>query len=275
MNSRHRPKAERSVRVGALALLVAACCASAAMAATGHSAKNSTTADSTAGLSPQVSLPGASGAQPSAAPDAAAGPIQDAGTSSSLGAGAERGGVALVSASATFTLPSFSCASASDKEWLLPGIWVFTSGGSLVDQVDVNFNCNSGVKLQQGVICINGGTCNQSLHPNPGDVIEAVYVQTASSASGELIDRTQGTSAAATGPLTTGTAVLEGDMGPSVFGVTQVPTFVSVPFSIATINGFYVADWGPTRLNLQTGSVVQIAAGAAKTTSFKTTWKHN
>jgi hypothetical protein len=220
-------------------------------------------------------LPGAAGAQPSAAPDAAAGAIEAAGTNSALGAGAERSGVVLASASDTFTLPTFTCASASDKEWLLPGIWVFTSGGSLVSQVDVNFNCNSGAKLQQGVICINGGTCNQTLHPNPGDVIEAVYVQTSSSATGELIDRTQGTSAVATGPLTTGTVVLEGVMGPSVFGVTQVPTFLSVPFSVATLNGFYIADWGPLRLNLQTGSFVQIKAGAAKTTSFKTTFVHN
>jgi hypothetical protein len=266
------------MRGGALALVAAGCCASAAIAATSHSAKHVTKptgAESTAGLSAQVSLPGASAAQPSAAPDAAAGPIQTAGTNSSLGAGAERGAVVLASASDTFTLPTFSCASPSDKEWLLPGIWIFTSGGSVVSQVDVNFNCNSGVKLQQGVICINGGTCNQTLHPNPGDVIEAVYVQTGSTATGELIDRTQGTSAVATGPLATGTVVFEGDLGPSPFGVTQVPTFVSVPFSVATINGFYVADWGPTRFNLQTGSFVQITAGAVKTTSFKTTFVHN
>jgi hypothetical protein len=274
MKGLRRPKAGRTLRVGVLALLSLVCFASAAMAATSHNAKKSA-ATSTAGLSAHVSGLNAAGGQLSPVPGPASGPIDAAGTNTSLGAGAEVGGVALATAGTTFTMPAFSCASNSDSEWLLPGLWVFDSSGNLVDQVDVNFNCNGGSKLQESVICIEGGSCDTSVHPNPGDVIEAVYVQTSSIAIGEIIDRTQGTVASASGSPTTGSTILEGDMGPAAFGVTQVPTFIKVPFSISTLNGFYIGDWGPARLNLKTGAFVQIAGGAIKTTSFGTTWKHN
>ncbi len=72
----------------------------------------------------------------------------------------------LASVSATYTMPSFSCAHPNDSEWLLPGIWAFASG-TLTEQVDVNFNCNSGTKLQQGFVCLTEG-CGSALSVNGG-----------------------------------------------------------------------------------------------------------
>src|SRR5262249_21770757 len=157
-------------------------------------------------------------------------------------------------------------------EWLLPGLWIFDGSGNLQSQVDVNFNCNFGSKLQTDVICVYGGSaCDQTIAPNPGDVIEAVYVQNATTAYGEIIDHTQGTSAVVTGTLGGSTIVLVGDKGPSSFGVTSVPTFKKVPFKTGTVNGFYLGDWGPTTLALKTATHVQIQSTGVPTTNFVTT----
>jgi len=262
------------VRVGTVALLVLVCCAWAASAA---AAKQSAKPTSTAGLSARVSLPSGAAVQSSLVPGHMTGAAQAAGINTSIGAGQYVGGIDLQSASTTFTMPSFSCAYGNDQEWMLPGLWVFDSSGFLVDQVDVNFNCNFGGTYQSDVICIEGGSCSTNIAPNPGDVIEVVYIQdsAANFAIGEVLDRTQGTIDTASGTATTGSVVLTGDMGPSYFGVNAVPTFSKNNFSISTLNGFYLSDWGPARLNLQTSSDVQIKSGAVKTTSFDTSWVHN
>ena len=269
-----RRRSRRIGRVAAAGLLLLAVCASSALAATSHASRASGAPVSTAGLTAQ--LP-ASALHAGGTPSLAPGSSSEAGaaaTNSAIGAG-QYVGLVLVSASTTFTMPSFSCHSSSDSEWLLPGLWIYNTSGQLVSQVDVNFNCNSGSKVQSDVICITGGGCDTSLHVNPGDVIEAVYTASGSSAIGTLYDRTQHTVAQASGNSVGSAIVLVGDQGPGLFGVPAVPTFSKVPFSITTLNGFYVADWGPTVLNLKTGSNVQIKSGSAKTTSFTTKFVAN
>jgi len=235
---------------------------------------------STAGLSAHVALPSGAAGQAGLVPDGAVrGVVQNSGINTSIGAGQYVGAIDLQSASTTFTMPSFGCASSNDYEWLLPGLWVFDSAGNLVDQVDVNFNCEAGgSKYQTDVICMEGGGCDQSISPNPGDVIEATYIQdgAANLSVGIINDRTQGTVAVEEGTATSGSTILQGDMSPAPFGYgTAVPLFTKVPFSISTLNGQYTSDWNPLQLNLMNGSDVQIKSSTVKTTSFSTSFAHN
>lgn len=182
----------------------------------------------------------------------------------------------LASVSATYTMPDFSCVHSGDNEWLLPGIWVFSSG-TLTEQVDVNFNCNGGVKLQPDVICITGATCDQSLAIAPGDKIVASLSYTPTATVGTIKDVTAGTQAQVVGgAITTDDTVFVGDFGPSVFGVSKVPSFSKVKFSSVQVNGQYLADAPfPTQYNLKTGTSLQITSthilggGSSFTTAFR------
>ena len=91
------------------------------------------------------------------------------------------------SANVTFTMPSITCFRPGDAEWLLPGIWVYDSSGNLTEQVDVNFNCNSGSQLREDVICIQGASCDESLSIAPGDRVQASLAYTNSATVGRII----------------------------------------------------------------------------------------
>ncbi|MFL6239880.1 MAG: hypothetical protein ACJ735_10375 [Actinomycetes bacterium] len=184
----------------------------------------------------------------------------------------------VVSVGATFKAPPVTCASTSDMEWLLPGIWIYDGGGNLSEQVDVNLNCNSGSQLREDVICLNGVSCDTSLTINPNDKVEVSFTNTPNYSTGVVRDITQHTSATVTGPSQASDyTVFIGDEGPSLFGPTAVPTFTKVGFSIATVNGQYLGDNGPAKYNLKTTSAVQIATGALNSSGsgFNTTFKHN
>jgi hypothetical protein len=189
---------------------------------------------------------------------------------------AEYDGIASVGA--TFTVPTISCQKSGDREWLLPGIWVFDASRNLTEQVDVNLNCNQGSLYQQSAICIQG-SCDSSLTVTPGDVIEASLVYTATDTVGTIRDRTQSTSAQVVGdPITTDYTVFVGDLGPGVFptGTLRVPTFTSVPFSSVQVNGQYLSDWPPVPYSLKTAAAVQIKTGAiSHNQNFTTTFQHN
>lgn len=184
----------------------------------------------------------------------------------------------LASASATFTMPTFSCASSTDNEWLLPGIWVY-SGGALSEQVDVNFNCNSGAKVQSGIVCLNNAGCDTSLAVNPADKIIASIAYTPTATVATLKDVTTQVSAHVVGAaVTNDEVVFIGDEGPSLFGVNYVPTFTHVSFGSVQINGQYLVDGPfPAQYHLKTGSVVQITASIIVPTGagFTTTFHHN
>lgn len=224
---------------------------------------------STAGAHPQVVLPHAGGVHPNANP------------TTNFGAGyfvypGDANGLASVSA--TYTMPTTTCVHPHDYEWLLPGIWVY-SGGSLTEQVDVNFNCNGNNPGYYGdVICITGSACNQSVAVAPGDKIVASLAYTPTHTIGTIRDITAGTSGQVVGgPITTDEVVFVGDEGPSLFGVNVVPRFTRVQFGSVQVNGQYLVDSPfPTAYDLQTGSDVQIATSAigANGQSFTTTFKH-
>jgi hypothetical protein len=276
MNGLHRPSAGRLMRVGTVALLVFVGCVSVATAMTGHTATSAAKPTSVVGLSAHVSLPSVAGVGGSLLPPGAQGDnaVQPA-FDTSLGAGQLVITEALT-ASTTFTFPSTTCASNSDYEWLLPGLWIFDTSGNLVDFIFAEVNCDAGFKNQDFGVCMQGSCKVSKVTPNPGDVMEAVYEQDSTGAAGWIDDRTQRATAEKGGsPLSGASAEFEGDLGPAPFGVSAVPTFDTVPFSISTLNGAYIHDWFPFRLNLQTGSRVQIKSDVAKTTSFTTTWVHN
>lgn len=274
---RPRSLGRRIGRIGAFASVLLVFCAAAALAAPSHSAKRASAPANTAGLSAHVVSPALGGGRAALGPAASGGALPAAGTSSPIGAGHLSPFLRLVSASVSFTAPSITCHSGSDQEWLLPGIWILDSSGNLVSQIDVNLNCNSGSKFMADVICISGGSCDSgTVQVNAGDKIEVTYVQTDSSATGEVTDHTTHAAAQASGsPQVNGSYVFEGDFGPGLFGVGGVPTFIKVPFTIATINGFYIGDWATSTLNLKTGSDVQIKSGSAATTSFTTKFVTN
>ena len=123
------------------------------------------------------------------------------------------------SVSATFRVPAIHCQSASDQEWLLPGIWVYDSSGNLTQQVDVNLNCNNGAMLLEAVICINGGSCDTSLAITPGDLIVATLSETPSGSFGQIRDITSGQTKSVSGTAapTNDYTVFVGIEGPSLF----------------------------------------------------------
>jgi hypothetical protein len=185
----------------------------------------------------------------------------------------------LASVSATFTMPSFSCVHSGDQEWLLPGIWAFASG-TLTEQVDVNFNCNSGSTLQVGYACLTDG-CGTSLSPNVGDRMIASLAYTPTATVATLKDVTQGTKTQFVGAArTTDDVVLVGDVGPDwFFGgiVKKVPQFTRVSFSQVQVNGEYLVDGPfPTQYNLKTAVPLQITTSAILSDgkSFVTTFMH-
>jgi hypothetical protein len=265
------------LRVGVVALLVCVCSATAAFAATRHTAKQA------AALSP-VKPSSVHASLPSAAPPASNtlpvlhvqsdGAVQAAGTNTSFGAGQLASGE-LLTASTTFTMPSYSCFLNSDNEILAPGLYIYNSIGQLSGYMLAEQVCESGSSAAFFFVC-SDTTCSSIGTPNPGDVMEAVYEQDSSSSALVLTDRTQGTqvSAGGTAPSVGGYA-FAGDLGPGAFGFPAVPNFDKVPFSITTFDGFYFSDVAPVRFNLQTFSDVQIKSGAVKTTSFTTSWVHN
>lgn len=186
----------------------------------------------------------------------------------------------VASVGVTFKLPaSITCASSSDAEWLLPGIWVYDSGGSLSQQVDVNLNCNQGSQLFEAVVCIAQASCTTAA-VSPGDLIEATFTETGSGASGTIRDITTGQVTTVNGPSNQSSdyTVFVGDEGPSMFGPTAVPTFKQVSFTRAQVNGAYLGDWSPSRYNLSTdGSTTQITTTALSDhgDEFMTKFKHN
>lgn len=272
-------RAGRAARVGAVAALVLAFSASAALGTTSRAARRGAPSPvlPSLGVHVPVSVLEAAGTKPSLTPRGGAAPATKA-TNSPVGAGQEAHAL-LESASVSFKVPTFSCASSSDTEELLPGIWIFDNSGNLDGYVAVALGCGYGSVYGSEYICLTGGTCvGGKLTVQPGDLIEAGYSQTATEgAAGTIWDHTQNLTDMGTGASLpeTGNFVLLGDAGPSLEGFSAVPTFRSIAFTIATINGQYIADWAPAQLDLQTASDVQISSGAAKTTSFKTTFKAN
>jgi hypothetical protein len=186
----------------------------------------------------------------------------------------------LASVSTAFKMPAFSCSRSDDQEWLLPGIWVF-SGGALTEQVDVNFNCNSGTLLQQGYVCLTDG-CATAINVAVGDRMVASLAYTPTATVATLKDVTAGTKAQFVGAAnTTDQVVLVGDIGPDwFFGgiVTKVPQFAKVAFKTVQINGQYLVDGpSPTPYNLKTASTLQIVTSTIHTDgeSFDTTFHHS
>jgi hypothetical protein len=188
------------------------------------------------------------------------------------------GGVA--SAGATFTMPkTWSCARATDEEWLLPGIWVLDESGVLSQQVDVNFNCHEGALFMGDEIEAGKAIDQGTVQVNNGDRIEASLTETASQTTGALRDLTTGTSVQVIGkPAKHDFTVFVGDAGPTLFSISKVPTFTSIAFTNVQINGQYIGDETPTRYELESdGVTVQIKTSAltGDGDTFRTSFAHH
>jgi hypothetical protein len=243
---------------------------SAALAAAPAGATGRATPTSTASLQPQTVQP----IHHQTVPNTVAS-TDGSGYFSNLGAGN------LSSVSANFTMPTYSCASSEDQEWLLPGVYVY-SEGKVTEQLQVNFNCNFGSNLQEAFVCLQGTTnCDGSITPEPGDKMRASLIYTASSTTATITDVTQDVSAHVTaGPITTDDVAFVGDLGPGSLlgaGITAVPTFAKVVFTQVKINGLPLAGYSPSRNNYESGSDVQITTGNIRHDgkSFETTFKRN
>jgi len=185
----------------------------------------------------------------------------------------------VASASAVFTAPAISCASGTDLEWLLPGIWVYQAG-VITQQVDVNLNCNSGVLYTQAIICLSTGSCDSTLTINAGDRVLLSFYEGANSMYGSVRDFTTGQVATVTAaaPATHDDTVLIGDAGPGQFGfATKVPTFSTLTFAKAEVNGYYISDQTSARYNLVSTHRVQISTGLLtdRGDRFVTRFVHN
>ncbi len=245
-----------------------------------------------ASLALTAALATASGASAKATPASTAGAHQPAGVhhaampNTPAGPSADGAGyfvslAGVSSISVNFTMPDYSCASPDDNEWLLPGIWAFTTGGSRANsQADVNFNCDTGFgQLNESVACANTDTnCNVSATALPGDRIRASLVYTPTSTTATVTDVTQNVTVQMVGEAEADDYALIGDASPTPYGYTSaVPTFSKVVFTQAKINGLPLADFLSTRASYQSGTDVQIAAGSIRHDgkSFVTTFRNN
>jgi hypothetical protein len=156
-------------------------------------------------------------------------------------------------ASATFVMPSISCASSANDEWLLPGIWVYNSSGDLSEHVDVNFNCDGGSLVEESVVGVDG-SYGSSISVSPGDTVEASLSESGTATTGTIKDVTTGgiDQEVVASATTSDNTVFIGDAGPSQFSVSAVPTFSKLKFTQAFVNGEYLGDWSPAQYNLKT-----------------------
>jgi hypothetical protein len=183
------------------------------------------------------------------------------------------------SASAQFTVPTITCNNPNDTKLLLPGIWIYDSGSTLRQQVDLNVYCTGTAITYLGVICIAGSSagCVTSLTVSPGDRIVATFSESPYHTQGQLYDLTSNTSEHiydGTPAPTDDYTVFIGDAGPAAFGHTHVPTFDKISFTKCQVDGYYLFEYAPEALSLKTASYVQIRTstlhgdGDAFTTTF-------
>jgi hypothetical protein len=186
----------------------------------------------------------------------------------------------LASASATFTMPAtWSCQSNTDEEWLLPGIWVLNEDGQLTQQVDVNFNCHEGTLFMGDEIEAGGRIDQGTVKVNNGDRIEASLSETSRKTIGTIRDLTTGASVQVAGKRATNDfTVFIGEAGPTLFGISRVPSFSFIPFSKVQINGQYLGDQNPKRYELESdGVTVQIKTSPlfGDGDAFRTSFAHH
>lgn len=199
-------------------------------------------------------------------------------TTSRKGAGFSVSPAVLSSVTATYTMPSITCANPNDIESLLPGLWLFTAGGDFSGEVNARFECIAGSQSRNGYVCLTGAACDVEIDVAPGDKIVASLEFTATATIGTLRDLTARTSAQKTAPASpAGQTVFIGDIGPSLFGGHIVPAFSSILFSRVQVNGAdLVNEPSAMRYNLKTRKVLQIITTGihANGSAFRTTFRH-
>ena len=184
----------------------------------------------------------------------------------------------LSGAGVVFTLPSITCISQTDYEYLLPGIWVYDSGGTLTEHVNVNLNCAHGAINEVSAICVQG-TCDSSLAVHPGDTIIASLSEAPTGTVGSLVDATAGGFANVVGAATPSDhSVFLGVEGPAAYDLTTVPHFSTIKFTRAELNSAPLGYWSVVAHSLKTQTKVQVAVGAVTDypyrDTFVTTFKH-
>lgn len=189
---------------------------------------------------------------------------------------------ASASAAVRFRVPTITCSGSAPISELLDGAAVVgltlvtpkTTAGEVIEK------CQGTSASYSAVVDVAGTGRSASFTPAPGDVISVAASMSASASSVTIKDVTTKKSDHATGGGTTNTDVFDGlTVGfNSSNNPYPIPTFSSVSFSGAKIDGATVAASGATAYNLVNSSnMLQIKTGALGTlgNAWKATFEHN
>ena len=181
-----------------------------------------------------------------------------------------------------FRVPTITCSSSVPMSEMLDGgavagltlLTVKVTAGEVIEE------CQGTTAVYSALVSAGGTERAASFTPAPGNLIAVTASQSASASSVTIKDMTTGKSDHLTGGGTTNTDVFEGlTVGVNASNAPYpVPTFTSVPFSAAHIDGATVAASGATAYNLvNSSSTLQIKTGALGLTgiSWKATFEHS
>ena len=182
----------------------------------------------------------------------------------------------LASASATFTVPRFSCTTGDTNKGAEEWNGVFTN--SLNAYALVASQCLSTGPLYDWQFQTEAGTFNEP-GAAAGDVVVASLFQSGNSTFAEIHDLTQNVTWVANNNVNQGDTVVNiGTFNEDVSLGVPVPTFTKANFTNATVNGDYLGFESPIELNVLNGGDLLIKSGKLHTTAtgsvFTETFKH-
>ncbi len=191
-------------------------------------------------------------------------------------AGYEVASGATGSASAKWTVPAVTCHSTSDG--MAPGTFLFENNGAPVG-VTVIIDCSSGSPTYSAYFIAPSGVTASSVVVSPGDKLVSSITQSASATSESLKDTTtKKLQSVSDVGATSQLSFIGVDSLVSGGVVRPVPTFTTVPFSSALMNGATPASAGATALDLSiTPPTINIKTSGLNTAGnkFKEIFKAN
>jgi hypothetical protein len=185
----------------------------------------------------------------------------------------------VLSVSTTFKVPKITCATSADVETLAPGLMLITNSGSVTTTVGLDATCDTGSVSYATHVCVAATVCVDG-DAKPGDTLVVKLTNNNVSGTTGTIRNVR------SGTVTTSTAAfspfniyaLVGVVAPSfVDGASAVPTFRSISFTKARINGTRIGNASHESLSLESSNDVQIKTSKLTPTgaTFKTTFVTN
>jgi hypothetical protein len=183
----------------------------------------------------------------------------------------------LASASVTFTVPKVTCTKSDKSKDAVQYEGVYTI--ALDVYALVGTSCSSTGTAYQYFFSTNAGSFTES-GAAPGDTVVTSVFESKSSTYAEIHDLTANLYWVASNPVNQGdTAIAIGALNGTYNGV-PIPTYTTVKFSNATVNGDYLGFDSPEQVNTvnASDSVLIAKAGKLKTTgagsSFSVSFEH-